>query len=48
MVAPPRSEAYLLAAAAMLEDLLGTVLELPVDPRNPQADEGNGCPSAIS
>jgi amidase len=33
IVGPPRGEAKLLAAAAMLEDLLGVALKAPIDPR---------------
>jgi amidase len=33
MVGPPRGEAGLLAAAAMLEDLLGLARSVPIDPR---------------
>jgi amidase len=33
LVGPPRGEAKLLAAAALLEDLLGVALRAPIDPR---------------
>ena len=33
LVAPPRGEARLLAAAAQLEDVLGLAGKVPIDPR---------------
>jgi amidase len=37
LVGPPRGEAKLLAAAAMLEDLLGLAGQTPIEPRGPAA-----------